>query len=525
MNRKEEFKKGIRDKTRERESDAKETIRKTREVKQYRSRVEQKHTQAFDKLVTLWNPALFLNTNSVEQLQVLRTICATATEVDMERYANKLLPASHVGILVKRMTETRDVEVMSLLAECIAGFTFHKTTQDKAYARAITSAGYYDIVLAILQAEPGEDKALRCNLWRPLMNIADTSMQSATELLQSALFQHYPLEWQRFESDESMCHIMLSIAIVIMENLSKKPDAFLKVVWVRAMSSCRFVQPVFSWREDLNPIRQNMIYVLIKLLNMIFAKSFHYTARDDLFHLVPLEGYAKMLIHYANLKDAPELVRFVCYESLAELATTPIDAIPPVLFGNGITACVMHGIERDTSAEAYHVMANLFGIGILVVKEFVMDLNCVPLINRSILCSTVTTRRKAIFAFFMIVRMCTAEMQNLEYKELSSSMMRRSIVEHDALKCINTMLNVNYGTQAMMDCLEVLEMCLKWDLNLTSIAMENHSIHDTVDQLVYYQNAQISKVATRVADLYHQRDGETREMDYVEAASNLPFSF
>ena len=522
MNRKDQFKKGIGDKTRERDDDSKETVRKNREVKRYRSRIEQKHTQAFDNLVQLWNPQQFLNTNDLQQLDVLKTIVCMSTEDDMERYACKIIPPAHIGILVKRMTECNNVIVASLLAECIAGFTFHKTSHDKAYARAITGAGYMDVALFLLNNST--ELTLRCNLWRPIMNIADTSPQAATDVLNSALMQLFPLEWQKYEAETSLSHILLSIAIVLLENLPKKPDVMLRMFWIRCISLCRFIQPVMSWTEDSDPIQHHYIYLLLKTLNLIFAKGFHYTARDDLFDSAPLEGYVKMLIHFANLRDAPDMVRVICYESLSELAITPKDSIPPILMGNGIVVCVMQGVETTQRTAAYQLMANLFSIGILVVKEF-FDKNAVASIVNAIMRTSVSTRRTAIFALSMMIRMCHAELAHFEHKKLASNIMASIVVEHDAFKCILSMMNMNYGTQAIIDCLDTLECALKWDFNLAAVAIENHGIDDVVDQLVYFQNAPIAATATRISDLFHGRDSETRDMEYTLAASNLPFSF
>jgi hypothetical protein len=125
----------------------------------------------------------------------------------------------------------------------------------------------------------------------------------------------------------------------------------------------------------------------------------------------------------------------------------------------------------------------------------------------------------------MMIRICHAELAHFEHKELASRVMQSIVVEHDGFKCILTMMNVNYGTQSIIDCLDTLECALKWDTKLALIAIENHGIDDAIDQLVYFQNAPVAAAATRISDLIHGRDGEAREMDYTVAASNLPFSF
>lgn len=492
MNR--EFKKGIKDKTKARADESLVSIRKNREAKRFenaRSRMEIRRVKAFDDLRKLWNPASLMQ-GDVVQLDVLKTMVLQATEDEMEQWLPIIIPVEHTGKLVDWMRSTQDPAVINLLAECIAGITFHITTHDKHYAAAFFMAGYPDVALYHLN----RNVPCRANLWRPLINFASSSSAAAVDVMRCDLFKTFPQELQRF--DIAVAYVILNIITIIQEAVTRKPQDFLLAVWDSLLLICPMMHPVDSWETDLDPLTRDVFGRTIWALDHVFLK---------LNDAVPNASWIDALLRYANVRDAPGAL---CYKTLANLALYQPSF--DLLFERGIVQCVMNGLHvRDASPSAFNLLGNLFSIGPNVVETFVFTQNVIVFILQAMGGNApAQTRRMATYALNRLV----AQTRN-------DLILRKVFVEEQAFKYLS--LEATVGAQTLIDGMEIISFALLWNREHALVALEDHGLDSVIQQYAYSSNADVAKLADRLSNVIHHM--ECKETEYVEAANHLPFSF
>jgi hypothetical protein len=207
------------------------------------------------------------------------------------------------------------------------------------------------------------------------------------------------------------------------------------------------------------------------------------------------------------VRDAPGSL---CYKTLANLALYQPSF--DLLFERGIIQCVMNGLHiRDVSPSAFNLLGNLFSIGPKVVETFVFTQNVIVFILQAMAGNAPAQTR----------RMATYALNRLVAQTRDNFILRRVFVEEQAFKYLS--LEATVGAQTLIDGMEIVSFALLWNREHTLIALEDYGLDSVIQQYAYSSNAEVAKLADRLSNAIHHM--ECKEMEYVDAANQLPFSF
>lgn len=517
--REDDFKKGIADKTQDR---LESSIRKSkidRYSKLSRMRYENPTVNALNKVKSLWNPTLFLQGDPV-QLDVLKTMMTEMTSDDMTRFGPQILPIDQAGVLVDMMRATTDSMHIQNLAATLFGILSHSTPHDPLYSQVITKAGYFAVAMHHMQQMPNDD-GLHSALWSVFVNISACSKAAAEDVLKSQVFACMPHEMQRWARHPSMAVAMTWLIHSMMDSACHFPHDVLITLWTRLLDFCKLIQPVLSWKSDLDPLHQQLVRELVCTTRLLFCK---YHLPDNRIHLFDspeaMKSWLRFLIHFTALPDAPIQLREVALNTLVSFSTTVLDFIPPLLFECGVVECIMKCIETPIRANVFLLMANVCGYGVLAAKQFT-DRGALRIIAHTIGHSDSTTRKNALFTLRNIVFVAVGETaQTVE----ANALLMDVIQTNRTLRFIPLMLNPEYGLVVMIDALELVEAVLKWNRSVSLRYVEDYGIDDIVEKLHVYPNSRIVHLSTSITDLISDQTCEMREAEYAQAAQGF-FSF
>jgi hypothetical protein len=538
MNREKDFKKGIKDKTRQRD-DQQLSIRKNKRQEKLIERrqydVDNFEGYTFEALVNMFNPALISQRN-VTSLRQLSQMIYLANEFQLEQVILKnILP--HLPLLVRfcESFEHADQPIVIAAITCLVNLTSKKLHHDVLVAKTIFDAGFIHRTVPALVSRHHEgtngcmNLEIRTKLWDTVANLGLTCIEARDTIMNSPLmpailaheFQHL-YDQNDGETMRLLLPILICLNRVMTQYKCDTPYIYLFAIWPHLIRTWMELQP--QPLVDVHPRIQAMTHHVLDSIHCTLVLQQGHDEQQGTKHMKRMMLMTHCLF-FSKLREMYPLVSRHCQLVILEIINR-VSAIElnqggfqDLMDHSGCVGLVLQAATNNSEyqrMQAFLIIGNFMSDGVMYVRKMIQG-GAVALIMDSIrLERNADVRERATWAFLTMFETCDDyRKKDISQRDEAENIMRSLVNEYNMFRYILPLLTkVGMDEQLVISVLKILCTALEWDYELTCHKVQANAadqitiLLDRLNSLKGSQVTNLFRLASRVDDLLHHRQEE-----------------
>lgn len=519
--------------------------------------------RTFETLVGSLNPQALIAENPTsptisQQLEILNTMVFVSTPQQFRQYIALFTGAPMLRFLVNVIAANSNLGRMLALQTLVnITFSIHRIKDDSVGLLAVNeviSAGFFQVATHIIttahSGSAAEEYSLltRC-IWDAATNIALVCPETLYDLMRSPLITHglgVSMDYAMKTHDpsvDSTNHLMIFIkhiyertlavtgggkfiTIVRNQDESLLTLEFRNITWRFMCAVLEGIPPgATKWGEYVDTPWEEALKCILSASTLLLQSH-----REDepallaLFSLCDPSAFFRVLLKIADgsLQGVPHVYREAIILTCSEISAFPTPGgkkVACMLMSVGAIPCIVKCAGAVHSETLRHYTMQWAGnLACEGYQEFVK-----PLIHAGIIESIQANiggrgfraKSSAAYALMAII--------GSTYHVEDNDVLRTIVTRYGALRWLSSLLSVgeNNDPLLLMDILSILEYLLKWNHEYIHAEMENHGVDDRVSAIISSIRPDVSAKAMVVDDLFHGRDPEMRDAEYIQRAMEI----
>lgn len=559
--RKDDFKKGIKDKTQKRQDENLSLRKQKRNDKLTHRRVAVKQDDAstFEQMLASYDKNALLNGN-LDQLKRLNRMLGIATKDMLDKHVHTLLftagPEAKPIVLIKlidacRTTDPNLTEVTQIALTCLINLTGTVTSFELECAEAIVKAGFLQIVqthidLFLLGKHPTMDTMMHSRLWEVVIHLIISCPEARDIVLESPLMGfHGKCEaaanstFMRDLAYVSTCKqelvpVLLTVICGIYEMNDNKlpPWLFTFGTWKRVIDALYSLQAL-PYAEMNDSVRFTLTYTL----NIVFYCFKRLLPHESILLIgiaEPVRLMQKLTQLYAGANLINQLRIVQIFVRLGFLPSKESE-FQVCMEKAGCVPLMMRTVQSNEERLRQHGflwVGNFMADSVVFVQRMIqvglMDA-LIPSIRRD----KEHIRRNAVYALMTMFSACDQDRRNnMQYSEMANGVMFALVAKHGLFRWITPFIGVTGQEDVSCDVLNVVAGALRWNKRVTMEAIETADTPERVTMLLNQisgmkgsQYTSLYNAAITVDDLMNDRQPEVDRalmMEIVEEGIIAP---
>ncbi len=549
--RRDDFKKGIKDKTQQRQAENLGLRKQKREDKLRHRRVAVKLDTAatFEQLFAKYDKHALLS-GSLDQLKLLNQLLFLATKDQLDKHVDALLFEETKPVILTlllalcRNSEHKQFESTHLAITCLLNLTGTRSSFELQCAKALVDGGFLQTVethltLFLKGMHPTMNVPMHSQLWEVVLNIIITCPEARDVVLESSLMGFRgqcegaseavfirDLRFIATQAQELLPVIMSVISgIYEMNDDELPPWLFTMATWPYVIETLCDVQSI-PYHEMDDSVRITFSCTTTIIMSVLQGLK---TQEEGAIRLIGLAGPVRLMqklgqLHVcANLINQVRIVKIFVHISGLPLKDSEFQISMEKAGCIPVMMRTLQSNEERLRQQGFLWVGNHMSDGVTYVHHMIQA-GVMDALIASVRRDKEHVRRNAVYALMTMFSACDQDRKtNMRYSEMANGIMFTLVTKVGLFRWLTPFVGLVGGEDVTTDILTVMADALRWNKKVTMKAIETADAPERVslllDQISSFKGSQYTNLynaAIVVDDLINDREPEVDRLQFME---------